>query len=75
MVGVDAVQKWKFLILLGLEPRQLGRTVCSRSQYQLHYPSSSQRYFIAEKTVPGTQWTRGWVETQIGMEMVEEQNL
>jgi hypothetical protein len=38
--GLDDVEKRKFLTLLGLELRPLGRPVSSQSLYRLRYPSS-----------------------------------
>jgi hypothetical protein len=37
-VGLDDVEKRKFLTLLGLELGPLGRPVRSQSQYRLRYP-------------------------------------
>jgi hypothetical protein len=39
-VGLDEMEKWKFLSLSGLELRPLGHPACSRSLNQLHYPGS-----------------------------------
>jgi hypothetical protein len=39
-VGLDDVEKRKFLILLGLELRLLSRPARSQSLYQLRYPGS-----------------------------------
>jgi hypothetical protein len=36
--GLDDVQKGKFLTLLGLELRSLGRPARSQSQYRLRHP-------------------------------------
>jgi hypothetical protein len=36
-VGLDNMEKWKFLPPLGLEPRPFGRPACSQSLYWLHY--------------------------------------
>jgi hypothetical protein len=38
--GLDDVEKRKFLTLLGLELRTLGRPACSQSLYRLRYPGS-----------------------------------
>jgi hypothetical protein len=38
--GVDDVEKIKFLTILGLELRPLGRPARSQSLYQLRYPGS-----------------------------------
>jgi hypothetical protein len=38
--GLDDVEKRKFLIIPGLEPRPLGRLVRSQSLYRLRYPGS-----------------------------------
>jgi hypothetical protein len=38
--SLDDEEKRKFLALLGLELRSLGRPVCSQSLYQLRYPGS-----------------------------------
>jgi hypothetical protein len=35
--GLDDMEKWKFLPLLWLEPRPLGRPVCSQPLYWLRY--------------------------------------
>jgi hypothetical protein len=40
--GLDDVEKRKFLILLGLEFRPLGRPARSQSLYRLLYPGSNQ---------------------------------
>jgi hypothetical protein len=40
-VGLDDVEKRKFLILQGLELRPLGRPASSQSLYRIHYPGSS----------------------------------
>jgi hypothetical protein len=39
-VGLDDVEKRKFLTLLGLELRTLGRLTRRQSLYRLHYPVS-----------------------------------
>jgi hypothetical protein len=39
-VGLDDVEKRKFLILAGLELRPLGRQARSQSLYRLRYPGS-----------------------------------
>jgi hypothetical protein len=39
--GLDDVEKKKFLTLLGLELRPLGRPARSQPLYRLHYPGSS----------------------------------
>jgi hypothetical protein len=39
-VGLDDMQKWKFLILLGFKLRPLGRADRSQSLYRLSYPGS-----------------------------------
>jgi hypothetical protein len=41
--GLDGMEKWKFLTLLELELRPLGRPIRSQSLYRLRYPDSMVR--------------------------------
>jgi hypothetical protein len=41
--GLNDVEKIKFLTLLGLELRTLGRPACSHSLYRLSYPGSHRK--------------------------------
>jgi hypothetical protein len=51
--GLDDVEKKKFLTLLGLELRPLGRPARSQSLYRLRYPGfSTGRRVICLKTLP-----------------------
>jgi hypothetical protein len=42
--GLDDMEKWKFLTLLGLKLRPLGHPVCGQSLYRLHYCTSKISY-------------------------------
>jgi hypothetical protein len=50
--GLDDVEKRKFLTLLGLELRPLGRPARSQSLYQLHYPSSHDKSQSCKISLP-----------------------
>jgi hypothetical protein len=43
--GLDDMEKWKFLTLLGLEPRPIGRPARSQSLCRLGYPGSLLLYY------------------------------
>jgi hypothetical protein len=47
---LDDMEKRKFLPLLGLKLRSLGRPVCSQLLYQLHYPGSPTNVSTQQKT-------------------------
>jgi hypothetical protein len=46
--GLDNMQKWKFLILLGFELRPLGRPARIQSLYRLCYPDSTELPFFSK---------------------------
>jgi hypothetical protein len=50
--GLDAMEKRKFLILLGLELQPLGHPTCSQSLYRLHYPGSGTVLVEGKISVP-----------------------
>jgi hypothetical protein len=77
ITGLDAVEKRKFLPLLGLEPRPLCRPARSQSLYRLSYPgphivSTDYKQFNNNKVVArgiaqsvqrlATGWTTGGSE-------------
>jgi hypothetical protein len=49
--GLDDMEKRKFLPLLGLELRPLGRPVRSQSLYRLPYPGSHSKEFSFKFTI------------------------
>jgi hypothetical protein len=44
--GLDAMDKWKFLTIPGLELRSLGSPVRSQSLYRLRYRGSCNNNFV-----------------------------
>jgi hypothetical protein len=48
-VGLDNVEKRKFLALLGLKLRPLGRLALGQSLYRLHYPGFHKSFVNVAK--------------------------
>jgi hypothetical protein len=54
--GLDDMEKWKFLILPGLEPRPLGRPARSQSLYRLRYRGSIIVITYKSNAISVTPW-------------------
>jgi hypothetical protein len=64
-VGLDDVEKKKFLTLPGPELRLLGRAACNQSQYRLRY--NSYNIIIFTDTTMGTSYVTSNIHSKVGI--------